>query len=107
KGALSQLDERDEIAARRPYGSRIACSLVPKANSLGRPAAGRHDVDLRASAAVGLKTYPASVGRVAWRGIDGGGVGKPRRGLGTQIHHEQVRIDALLQAHDHTLTIGR
>src|SRR5262249_60348673 len=82
-----------------------AVPAPPEAHARRRAPPRRHDVDLRPTAPVGLETDAAAVWGVAWRGIDGVGVGKPRGGLGTQIHEEQVRIAALLQAHDYALTI--
>src|SRR6202030_2132940 len=75
--ALALLGECDEIATRRPNRGRIA--PVPKADALRGPAARGHDVDLRPSTAVRLKTDTAAVRRVAWRGIDGGRIGEARR----------------------------
>ena len=34
-------------------------------------------------------------------------IGEARCRLGAQIHHEKIRIAALLQAHDHALTVRR
>ncbi len=67
----------------------------------------RHHIDLRLATAVGFETYASPIGRIGRRGIDRRSVGEARGRLRTQIHHEQVRIAALLQAHDHALAIRR
>src|ERR1700719_4524877 len=78
EAALALLGECNEITARRPHRGRIAPPLH-KADALRGAAARGHDVDLRPSTAVRLKTDTAAVRRVAWRGIDGGRIGEARR----------------------------
>ena len=50
---------------------------------------------------------PRAVGRIGRRGIDRRRIGQPRGRLRAQVHHEQVRIAALLQAHDDALAVRR
>ena len=97
--------ERDGIAARRPYRRRIGAAA--EADALRHSAAGGHHVDLLRAAAIGFKTDLRAVGRIARRRIDRRRVGQPCHRLGAQVHHEQVGIAALLQAHDDPLTVRR
>ncbi|OIQ72070.1 hypothetical protein GALL_463070 [mine drainage metagenome] len=67
----------------------------------------RHHINLRLPAPVGFKTDAGSIRRIGRRGIDRRGIGEAGGRFRPQIHHEQVRIAALLQAHDHPLAVGR
>ena len=49
----------------------------------------------------------AAVRRIGRRGVDRRRVGQPRGRLRAQVHHEQVGVAALLQAHDHALAVRR
>jgi len=102
--AAAQLaGEGDVVAARRPYRRRVMS--LAEADALRRSAASRHHVDLLGAAAVALEADVAAVRRVARGGVDRRRVGEPRGLLRAQIHHEQIGIVALLQAHDHALAV--
>src|SRR5262249_51766265 len=97
--------ESDVVATRRPDRRRVMA--FAEADALGDPAICGHHIDLLAAATVAFKTDAGAVRRVAGRRVDRRRIGKTRSLLRTQIHHEQIRVAALLQAHDHALAIGR
>src|SRR5207248_5422063 len=81
--------------------------ILAERDALRRSAGRRHHIDLRLAATIGFETNASAVRRVGWRGIDRRRIGETRGRLRAQIHHEQVGIAALLQAHDDTLAIRR
>src|SRR5262249_33346630 len=99
--ALRLLGERDVVTARRPYWRRV--SAIAEADALRLAAVRRHHVDLLLSAAVGLERDAGAVWRIGRCGIDHLRVSQPGRRLRAQVHHEQVRIAAALQAENHAL----
>src|SRR5262245_36341964 len=98
------LGEGDVVAAWRPDRRRI--SALAEADALCSAAIRAHDINLLTAAAIRLEADARAVRRERWRRVDGGSVGEPRRGLRAQIHQKDVGVAALLQAHDHALTVG-
>src|SRR5665647_961118 len=80
---------------------------LAEADALRRAAGRRHHIDLLAAAAVALEADVLAVRRIARAGVDRRRVGQPRGLLRAQIHHEQIGIGTLLQAHDDALAVGR
>src|SRR6266571_5610917 len=102
---LRLLGECDVVAARRPDRGRIG--TIVEADALRRATVGAHDIDLLTPAAIGLEADTRAVGRERRRRIDGSRICEARGGLRAQIHQEDIRVAALLQAHDHALSVRR
>src|SRR4029079_1880593 len=97
--------EGDVIPARAADRGRVMA--LAKADGLRQPTVCRHHIDLLAAATVAFEADARTVRRVAGRRIDRRGIGETRGLLRTQVHHKQVGVAALLQAHDHPLPVGR
>src|SRR5262249_31580101 len=76
-------------------------------DALCRTAIRAHDIDLLTPAAIGLEADARAIGRERRRRVDGGRVSETRRRLRTEIHQKDIRVAALLQAHDYALPVGR
>src|SRR6185312_5025891 len=96
--------KRDVVAAWRPHRRRVMS--LAKADSCCRSAGCRHHVNLLRAAAVALEADATTIGRITGCGVNRRRIGETRGLLRPQVHHKQVGIATLLQAHDDALAVG-
>ena len=87
--------ECDHVATRRP--DRGAIAPVAKADAPRLATIGAHDVKLRRPRAVAFKDDLATIGAVAGRGLDRGGIGQRPLRARSRVHLVDVGIAALFQ----------